>query len=380
MDMAMDLAIVGTWNFRDPNKGIAVFRYDRQTGNMEPLEHIDHWVSAGQQCFDHKRNVLYLVDECDGKPDTRGGGGFARAYHVDPETGKLTFLNEIGVLMTKPAYICLNSTGEYALVACHTGGNPITKVARDGAGNWFSTVMYEDAGIVLLHLNSDGSFDRVSDVVLHDGWACNAKVAHAHLHSIVASPDGELFYACDKGLDRVYAYKIHHASGKLLRMTEQAMPPLTAPRYSVFHPTLPVLYENNETSPEVYAFRYDPKSGALEIINAVNTYAPEENGSPSDLQIHPSGKYLYAAVRKLNKLVVLRTDDQTGAVTIIQEVDNPGAPRGMAVSPDGRFLLVANNDTACVCRYAIAEDGRLTLQEGTVSVPNAANIGILFFE
>ena len=144
--------------------------------------------------------------------------------------------------------------------------------------------------------------------------------------------------------------------------------------------SLPVLYENNETSPELYAFRYDPKSGALEIINAVNTYAPEENGSPSDLQIHPSGKYLYAAVRKLNKLVVLRTDDQTGAVTIIQEVDNPGAPRGMAVSPDGRFLLVANNDTACVCCYAIAEDGRLTLQEGTVSVPNAANIGILFFD
>lgn len=377
--MAMDLAIVGTWNFRDPDKGVAVFKYDRETGHMEQLDRIDRWVSAGQQCFDPAKKVLYVVDECDGKAGTRGGGGFARAYRVDEEAGTLTFLNEIGVLMTKPAYICLDNTGEYALVACHTGGNPVTKVARDAKGDWFSHVVYDDAGIVLLHLNSDGSFDRVCDVVLHDGWAAEIKTAHAHLHSIVASPDGTLFYACDKGLDRVYAYKIHHESGKLLRMAEKAMPPRTAPRYSVFHPTLPVLYENNETSPEVYAFRYDANTGALETINVVNTYDPKEKGSPSDLQIHPSGKYLYAAVRTLNKLVVLRTDDQTGAVEIIQEVPNPGSPRGMVVSPDGRFLLVANNDTACVCRYAIAEDGKLTLQEGTVSVPNAANISVLFF-
>lgn len=54
--------------------------------------------------------------------------------------------------------------------------------------------------------------------------------------------------------------------------------------------------------------------------------------------------------------------------------------KGFTVSHHGRFLLVANNDTACVCRYAIAEDGRLTLREGTVSVPNAANIGMLFFD
>lgn len=374
-------AVVGSWNFKESEKGFNVFDYDIQTGELSDKKHYDSTVGAGQQYFDKKRNVLYIVNECMGKPGALGGGGFLRAYAVDPETGMLSFMNEKCVLMTKPAYFWLDKSGDYGVVAAHTGRSCVTKIVRDDKNNFKSKVIFEDVGIALIRIKEDGSLGEISDIVLYDGLTPNQLQVHSHPHSIMGSPSGEIYFACDKGLDMIYSYKIDRKKGKIIPLEEKKMAYATAPRYSVFHPRLKVLYENNETSNELFTFNFDENTGRLETL-VVSPLCKEtdEKIRPSDLEISKDGQFLYAAVRGVNKIVVFSLDYKTGVPTRIQIISNPGGPRGLCISPDGRFLFIADNSASLVRKFIIAEDGTLSDTGKAYASQYAANIGFMVFD
>ncbi len=353
-------AVIGTFGFRETVKGFYVCDYDAQTGALSNPRHYDPDVSAGQQYYDPKRSVLYIVDECDGKPGTKGGGGFVRAYKFDRATGELTFMNERCALMTKPSYFWLNPTGDYALVSCHTGSQAVTKVVRLPDDSLTSVLIFEDTGVVLMRVNGDGSLGPVCDAVIYASHTPVADNYHAHNHSVVGSPDGGIVYACDKGLDNIHSYKIDRERGKIINMMDHQMELGTSPRYSVFHPTLPVWYENNERSNVVFAFNYDSATGALREINRVPLCADGyEKPSPSDIVITPDGRYVYANVRNADIIVGYAADKKTGALTRLFDVPSGAGPRGLCVSPDGRFLLAADTGDRCVKTFAIGRDGAL---------------------
>lgn len=370
-------ALVGTWDFRPGEKGIFVFDYNIETAEMTQIGYYDPSVSAGQQYYDPKRNVVYFVDESEGHPGELPGGGYVRAYRLTGE-GKLEFINEQCIFMVKPSYVWLDPSGKYAMVSAHGGRNAITKVVYHADGSFGSSVQYEDVGMALLRINEDGSLGEVCDIVLHQGITPLKTQVHAHLHSVYGSADGEIYYACDKGLDMIYSYKIDRERGKLIRMAEKKMDYATAPRYGAFHPALPVFYENNETSNYLFAFHYDKNSGYLSEIAKVSL-CEDEVTSPSDVVVSRDGKYLYASIRKVDKIAVFALDEQ-GIPTKIQEFNSIGSARGLALSPDGRFLLGACDATNEVRAFAIASDGKLEDTGLSVPAAHAANIGIVEIE
>lgn len=370
--------IAGAWNFDPVDKGINVFAYDCESGEISFLKNYDPQVGAGQQCFDAKRQIVYVVDECENHLGETGGGGFVRAYRLRGN-GDLEFINETCVLMSKPAFVFLDKSGAYLLVACHSGRANVTKVIHDAKGNWNSAVLYDDAGVALIRINEDGSLGSVCDVALHEGLTANKRQVHAHPHSVTGSPDGSVYYVPDKGLDRIYAYRVNRESGKLICLGQKEMEYATAPRYGAFHPTLPVYFENNETGTKFYAFHYDSKSGYLEEINHVEICEPG-GGAPSDIALHPNGKVLYTAVRSdKNPLIqAIRIDSETGTVTIEQTIGSGKSARGLCVSPDGRFLFAASDGAHQILRFPIDAIGHLG--NGAVAAENiacAANVRIL---
>lgn len=376
--MQKQYAIAGTWNFKGVALGISVFSYEPERGDMELLHHYDSHVAAGCQAYDKKRNILYVADECEHRSGERGGGGYVRAYRLNPEDGSLTMFSERKTILTVPAYLWLDISGEYCVVACHTKRNYVTKAVFDSAGRWQPCVIYDDVGVVLIRLNADGSFGEVCDIALHEGLTANAKQVHAHPHSIIGSPDGQIYFACDKGLDRIYSYKLDRENGKLIGMVQTPMDYASAPRYGVFHPELPVFYENNETSSKLYAFRYDNRTGRLETLSEISLFDEnEEKGMQSDLLLHQGGKYLYAAIRNPDEIAILDVDPANGSLTLRQRISNNGAPRGLAISPDGRFLFSANAEAATINSYEIAEDGSLHDTGKQFTAPSAANISFV---
>ncbi|MCC8064923.1 MAG: lactonase family protein, partial [Clostridiales bacterium] len=79
-----------------------------------------------------------------------------------------------------------------------------------------------------------------------------------------------------------------------------------------------------------------------------------------DIMVHPNGKVLYCTLCGLNLIVVCRLDED-GRPTPCQLVQSRGnLPRGIALSPDGRFLLSGNMVSGDITVFSADEEGLLT--------------------
>ena len=252
----------------------------------------------------------------------------------------------------------------------------MTKVGFNSRGEFIPTVIYDDAGIVMLKLEADGSLGRIADVALHQGLSASPRQVIAHPHSINGAPGQDFFLACDKGIDRLFVYGMDRAHEKLVLKSTRPMEEKTAPRYSAYHPSLPVVYENNETGNKLYAFAYEAESGAMKEISCAETCsAAEAMMGPSDLKVSPDGRFLYASIRGVNKIVrfALRADGSLGGQT---DIPSPFSPRGLVFSPDGRQLFVSCPEEGTISAWQVAESGDLSGFEKKAEVPHAA---FLFF-
>ena len=259
-------AIVGNWSFEArpaKGKGISIFLYDSERGALSLLETIRPDVAGGQMCVDEERRIVYVCNECGERRGEIGGGGYIMAYHFDVETGKMTLINEKETLCPEPSYVCLDAEKRY-LAICHCS-DPwhVTKIVRKNDGTFKNEVVFDDTGLVLFKLNEDGSIGEICDVAITEGTGgkgpnsqVNVDPVSGHiqlvevisrLHSVVKSPDGRLLMVCDKGMDKIYSFRIDTEKGKLLKLSEWSSSDVACfPRYGAFHPVLPVFYANNE--------------------------------------------------------------------------------------------------------------------------------------
>jgi 6-phosphogluconolactonase (cycloisomerase 2 family) len=336
-------------------------------------------LAAGQQCLDADNRLIYVVNERGGRRGEPGGGGYVAALRVDPETGKLAMLNEKETLSPYPCYICLDRTKAYLLVAHHSDSGHVTKIIQNKEGDFISETLFDDTALVLFHINNDGTLGDLCDVSI-----TRAAGPHAisRQHSVLADPSSELFIVCDKGGDKIYTYHLDREKGKILPLGETTAETGSAPRYGTFHPRLPVFYMNFEKKAVLHAYRYNVENGKLELVSNIPLLKTGEvnrdSVESSDLVIHPDGKKLYAAVRGVNRIVSLLIDDQ-GAVSVKQSIDCGGEhPRGLCISPDGRFLFSANMVSGNITTFAIRDSGNLEAV-GETKAPCPANISIAAF-
>jgi 6-phosphogluconolactonase len=66
------------------------------------------------------------------------------------------------------------------------------------------------------------------------------------------------------------------------------------------------------------------------------------SSSPSDIHVHPSGRYVYVANRRHDTIVSYAVDPQDGRLTLLGFTPTGGEnPRNFAITPDGALLLLA---------------------------------------
>jgi 6-phosphogluconolactonase len=90
----------------------------------------------------------------------------------------------------------------------------------------------------------------------------------------------------------------------------------------------------------------------------------------AEVQVHPSGKFLYASSRGHISIAVFSIDDR-GRLSSSKNYSVPGrTPRNSSLDPQGRWLIVANHDTNNVVVFAIDQQtGELKPNGQTVTVP-----------
>lgn len=379
---------VGNWSFEAKpakGKGISIYEYLPENGDLKLIETICPDVAAGQLYLDAERGILYSNDECGERRGEIGGGGYLLAFRIDRETGKLTLMNRKDSLSPEPSYLCLDKSRKY-LVTCHCS-DPwhVTRIVKRPDGSYTNEVLFDDTALVMFRVNEDGSLGDVCDVAITPGTGgkgehsqVNVDPVSGHiqlvevisrLHAVLASPSGEMLVTCDKGMDKVYTYRIDREKGKLVFLNQWTAPEVACfPRYAAFHPDpeKKVLYVNNENFAQLNSFHYDEETGALERFHKVYLL-PEDPGmvegkpvGAQDIMVHPNGKMLYCTLCGLNLIVVCRLDED-GVPAPVQRVQSRGnLPRGIALSPDRRFLLSGNMVSGDITLFAVDEEGLLT--------------------
>ena len=82
--------------------------------------------------------------------------------------------------------------------------------------------------------------------------------------------------------------------------------------------------------------------------------------SAAEIQVHPSGKFVYASNRGHDSIVIYAVDEATGKLTLVGHQPTEGkTPRNFGIDPTGQFLLAENQGSDNVVVFRIdAESGK----------------------
>lgn len=363
------------WKEHGGAPGLAVMEFDSETGNIGEVRMLDDRISFNCSLMNYGKNILYISNETDRQDETAHRTGRIYGYRPDPETGKVTEVFHRDTYCPNPSYMNLDSTGKYMIVVHHSVPDRVTQIEKDENGVYHPVDLLNDSAVELFRVLEDGTLGELVDVVKHVPdeklYDRFGREGNCHPHCAVLSPSGKWFAVCDKGDGYVYLYTID-TKGEKLRLGGRYLADEKgcAPRYCVFHPTLPYLYINHEHEQNgqmnISAFRYD-EDGHMERI-CLCSALPEgyvlESGKHNEQQglcIHPGGKYLYTILHGFNSVGVFEISPETGEPHLIQNADIQGEwPRGVAISPDGRFLLTSCLASGDIAVYAVGIDGKLT--------------------
>jgi 6-phosphogluconolactonase len=205
--------------------------------------------------------------------------------------------------------------------------------------------------------------------VQHTGSSVNPqRQKEPHAHSINLDPANRFAFVADLGLDKVMVYRFDSAKGTLVANDPPgaAVKAGAGPRHFAFHPTGRFAYVINEMHCTVTAFQYDAKHGELKELQTISTLPAGESVQPSystaEVQVHPSGQFLYGSNRGHDSIAVFGLDSETGHLTAMAHVPTQGkVPRNFGIDPTGTFLLAANQSSDNVVVFRIdRQTGNLT--------------------
>ena len=168
-------------------------------------------------------------------------------------------------------------------------------------------------------------------------------------HCVLVSPDNKYLYIpYVKGNLALLQYRFDASSGTVTPLDPlNANPPVgTGPRHLVYHPTLPMVYFTNEQG--IGLSTYERLANGQLSLRQDIAILPEgmskEGLSASDLEITPDGKFIFAGLRghsqDFDRIARYRVRED-GQAELLGLTPTDKIPWGLALSPDGRYLLVS---------------------------------------
>lgn len=334
--MGMMYMLLGTYTSDEGSRGIYVYKIDTDTGESEGVSMVEV-ANPSYLTLSPDEQFVYSVGE-NGEDDS-----YAHAFSFDKESGQLKLIDSQLTYGSSPAYITVDAQG-YSLITANYGGGSISQ----------------------FNITSDGTLSPLSNLYEFEGKGEDpARQQQPHLHSVRYSPDGSYLFATDLGTDKIYRYKtitsVFEGQPALLKNDTLVFktPAGTGPRHFDFHPNGLYFYLLGELSGQVIV--YDYNDGDLQQKQTILADTVGAQGS-ADIHVSPNGKFLYASNRlQEDGIAIFAIDSEDGTLTKVGYQLTAKHPRNFAITPNGKFLLVAGRDDNVVEVYRIdSKTGLLT--------------------
>lgn len=334
------------------SKGIYVSRFDTATGKLSPAELAVETKSPSFLALHPNGRWLYAVGE--GTMVGESKQGAVTAFTIEPRSGKLTTLN------TQPS-----------------GGGGPCHLAVDAKGRTVFTANYGTGSAAALAVRPDGGLEAPVCTKQHSGSSANPqRQTGPHAHCVNLSPDQRFLLVCDLGLDKVMVYRTGNGPEALTENDPPfaAVAPGAGPRHLAFSRNGKFVYVLNEMGSSVTVFAYDSKHGTLAETQTTSTLPGKFSGNTScaEIEVHPSGKFVYASNRGHDSIAVFKADKRTGHLSLVENEPTQGkTPRHFALDPTGDWLLAENQASDSVVVFKVnTKTGALDATGQTMEVPS----------
>ncbi|GGC45085.1 3-carboxymuconate cyclase [Parapedobacter defluvii] len=338
--------LIGTYTDNGKSKGIYVYAFDPATGSAT-LKNTAASENPSFLTFSTDGKYVYAVNE------NGAGRGAASAFTYEKATGKLKLLNQQLTQGDAPCHITTDKGGTHVIASNYTGGS-----------------------ISVFAIERDGSLGPLKQLIQHTGSGPDkTRQQEPHVHSAFFTPDERRIYVQDLGTDKIniYDFQPTNADHPLVPATPPFVKsaPGGGPRHIAQSADGSVVYLVQEMTAKVMVYRQQNEQlKAVQEVEINEEGFSGKNGA-ADIKLSPDGKFLYASNRgDANTLAIYRVSVDGTLVKVGNQSVLGRVPRNFAISPDGRYLLVANQNTDEVVVFARnTETGMLTDTQHRIAVP-----------
>jgi len=321
-------------------KGIYLCSFDNSSGEISLLETFEGIDNPSFLKTSNDKRFLYAVTE---KQE-----GNVSAFQIDIN-GMLKFINEQNSNGKGPCHVDVSPDGKFVAVANYGGG---------------TTALYPVA--------KNGSLLPATSVIVNEGSSINkSRQTKPYAHSMKFSPFGNQVFSADLGTDQLNIFSLE--GDKLIQKGQKfaKLDPGSGPRHFDFHPDGETIFVINELNSTVTTFKLVNQNWEKQQV--ISTLPSDFNGTSycADIHVSVDGKFLYGSNRGHNSIAVFEIESNTKHLKSVGFVSVEGDwPRNFALSPNGNYLLAANQKSGNITVFKInKETGKPEFTGKEIKIP-----------
>jgi 6-phosphogluconolactonase len=337
-DVLSKRIFVGTYTDKG-SKGIYAYDWNGQSGELTSKSLAAETPEPSFLTFSPSHRALYAVNEIQ-----KGGKGSVSAFSVSGTSAKLSPLNVVP-----------------------SGGAGPCNTTTDHTGQALFVANYDSGSLASFKILPDKSLSGPVADIFYKGHSVDPdRQREAHTHCTTISPDNRYLLVNDLGMDRIMVYRFNP---KTAQLTPNDPPfysavPGSGPRNLTFHPNGKWAYSVQEMGSTVDGLNWDSAKGTLTRFQNISTLPKDHKpgNTAATVVVHPNGHHLYASNRGDDSIAAFSINPANGMLAPIQHISCGGnTPRHFAMDPAGKWILVANQDSAnLVVLQCDAHTGKLT--------------------
>jgi 6-phosphogluconolactonase len=256
------------------------------------------------------------------------------------------------------ATVELDKEGIPKMHRSHLLKNGYAGLAVNAGGDWIAGASYRTGWLDLYRLGEGGGIGELL-VSRHE--------ERKNAHFVLISPDQRnLYVPYVKDFNALMQYRLDGEKLKPLDPIDASPPKGTGPRHLANHPGGQFVYASNEQRPGASVYQR-LQNGQLKHVQRCDAFdeLPRASGlSSSDIQCTPDGRFVFVGIRdrdkEYNSLARYKVNEDK-TLTLLGRTSADAVPWGLALSPDGGFLLATGTLAGTLQVFHISKKGDLVL-------------------